>query len=74
MRVIAVGEKEGEAGNGGCVRCACVAQDYGKDVDFGTWPMFSNAIGEGVYLSRFVCAVRERLWFVPPNIRESEPG
>jgi hypothetical protein len=56
-RVSAEGEKGGETVNSGCVKCACAAHDYGKDVDFGTWPLMSDGIGEGVYLSRISCAV-----------------
>jgi hypothetical protein len=56
-RVSAEDEKGGEAGSGGRVRCACAAHDYRKDVDFGTRPVVSKGVGEGVYSSRISCAV-----------------
>jgi hypothetical protein len=46
------------------VRCTCAAQDYGKNFDFGTSGVVANGLGEGVYLSRIICAVSERLWHV----------
>jgi hypothetical protein len=29
------------------VRCTCAARDEWKDVDFGTWLVLTNGIGEG---------------------------
>jgi hypothetical protein len=64
MWVSAEGEKGVEAGNCGCVGCARATHDDWKIVDFSTHPVLANGIGEGVYFSRFMCAVLERLWSV----------
>jgi hypothetical protein len=53
-RVCAKGKEGGETCNGGCVRCACAAHDYGKNIDIGSWPMSANGICEGVHLSRII--------------------
>jgi hypothetical protein len=59
-RVGAKGEKGGETRNGGSLRCAGGAHDYGKDVDFGTWSVASNGIGEGgVFFADQVSCVGE---------------
>jgi hypothetical protein len=50
-RVSAEGPKRGESSDGGRVRCTRAANDDGKDVDFGTWPLLADGIGEGVYLA-----------------------
>jgi hypothetical protein len=62
--VSAEGEKGGEASSGGCVGCARATHDDEKNVDFGTRQVLANGIGEGVYMSRIMCAVWERLWSV----------
>jgi hypothetical protein len=46
-RVGAEGEERGEACDGGCVRCARAAHDYGENVDLGTWPVATDGICEG---------------------------
>jgi hypothetical protein len=37
---------------------------YGKNVDFDTLPILASGIGEGIYLSRIICAVWEKVWSV----------
>jgi hypothetical protein len=42
------------------VRCTPAAHDDGKDVDFGTWPMLADGIGEGyVFGANHVTCVGE---------------
>jgi hypothetical protein len=42
------------------VRCTRAAHDEGKDVDFSTWPMLEDDIGEGgVYGANHLRCVRE---------------
>jgi hypothetical protein len=59
-RVSAEGEKGGETGNYGCVRCTYVAHDFGKNVDLGNWLVLSKGIGEGVvFIVNQLCGVGE---------------
>jgi hypothetical protein len=42
------------------VRCTCAARDDGKDVDFGTWLVLANGVGEGgVFLANHLKCVGE---------------
>jgi hypothetical protein len=53
----AEGETGGKACNGGCVRCARAAHDYGRmstSVPGQCWRM---ALARGVYSSRIMCAM-----------------
>jgi hypothetical protein len=42
------------------VRCTCAAHDYGKNIDFGTWVVSANGIGDGgVFMANRLCSVGE---------------
>ena len=59
-RVGAEGEERCETCDGGGVRCARAAHDYGEDVDFGTWPVLADGIGEeGVFGADHLSCVGE---------------
>jgi hypothetical protein len=53
-------EEGGEASDGGCVGGANTAHDEGEDVNFSTWPVTAESVGQrAVFVADGLCGVRE---------------